>query len=68
MSIDHATTSLCVCDWHLVWLAEFIKTERRCCEFFVFGLSVSGDKSEIWLELTGPEGTKDFISSELEWT
>jgi hypothetical protein len=46
-------------------LAEFIKTERECCDFFTFNLSVSGDKSEAWLELKGPEGVKDFIKSEL---
>ena len=46
-------------------LTEFIKTERACCDFFVFGLSISGDKSEAWLELTGPEGAKDFILTEL---
>jgi hypothetical protein len=47
-------------------LTEFIKTERACCDFFTFGLSVSGDKSEAWLELTGVDGAKDFITSELE--
>ena len=46
-------------------LTEFIKTERTCCDFFIFGLSISGDKSEAWLELTGPEGAKDFITGEL---
>jgi hypothetical protein len=43
----------------------FIKTERTCCAFFIFGLSISGDQSEIWLQLTGPEGAKDFIREEL---
>ena len=47
-------------------LNEFIKTERACCNFFVFGLSISGDKSEAWLELAGPEGVKDFITTKLE--
>jgi hypothetical protein len=47
---------------------EFIKTERECCDFFTFGLSISGDKSEAWLELTGVDGVKDFIISELELT
>ena len=47
-------------------LTEFIKTERECCDFFTFNLSISGDKSEVWLELTGPEGAKDFITQELE--
>ena len=46
-------------------LTEFIKTERECCEFFTFDLSIAGDKNEAWLQLTGPEGAKDFITSEL---
>lgn len=46
-------------------LTEFIKTERECCNFFTFTISVSGDKSEAWLELTGAKGAKDFIISEL---
>lgn len=46
-------------------LTEFVKTERMCCDFFTFKISVSGDKSEAWLELTGAEGTKEFISTEL---
>ena len=46
-------------------LIEFIKTERECCSFFVFNLSISGDKSEAWLELTGVEGAKDFVEEEL---
>lgn len=46
-------------------LTEFIKTERECCSFFTFNLIASGDKTSIWLELTGAEGTKNFITSEL---
>ena len=46
-------------------LIEYIKTERRCCDFFTFNLSIKGDQSEIWLELSGAEGTKDFLKSEL---
>lgn len=47
-------------------LTEFIKTERECCDFFTFNLSISGDKSEAWLELTGVDGAKDFITKEME--
>jgi hypothetical protein len=47
-------------------LVEFIKTERECCGFFDFTLSISGDKSEVWLEITGPKGVKEFIKTELE--
>ena len=46
-------------------LTEFIKTERECCDFFTFAISVSGDKNETWLELTGMDGVKDFITAEL---
>ncbi len=46
-------------------LANFIKTERSCCAFFTFNLSVSGDKSEAWLELIGPDGSKEMINSEM---
>lgn len=47
-------------------LTEFVKTERACCDFFIFNLSISGDKTEAWLEITGPKGAKDFIRTELE--
>lgn len=47
-------------------LTEFVKIEREFCNFFTFGISISGDKSEEWLELAGAEGVKEFIISELE--
>jgi hypothetical protein len=46
-------------------LSSFIKSERECCSFFTFHLSVAGDKSSAWLELSGPEGAKGFIKTEL---
>lgn len=48
-------------------LAEFVKTERLCCDFFDFELKVAGDASSAWLTITGPKGAKDFITSELEF-
>jgi hypothetical protein len=47
-------------------LTEFIKTERECCDFFTFNLSVGGDKNEIWMQITGPEKAKEFIRTEME--
>ena len=47
-------------------LTSFIKTEKECCDFFTFNLEVRGDKDFVWLQLTGPEGVKDFIKTELE--
>lgn len=48
-------------------LNSFIKTERLCCDFFVFNLTASSDTKFTWLELTGPEGVKDFIKYEIEF-
>lgn len=48
-------------------LCEFIKTERQCCDFFSFSLSVGKEPGFIWLELTGPRGAKEFIKTELEF-
>ena len=46
-------------------LTEFVKTERTCCSFFTFTLTVQGDGSLACLELTGPEGAKEMIVTEL---
>jgi hypothetical protein len=46
-------------------LANFIKAERQCCSFFEFNLVVGQSEGLVTLELTGPEGTKDFIKSEI---
>ena len=47
-------------------LTEFAKTERHCCDFFTFNLSISGDTSAVWFEITGPLEAKEFIRTELE--
>ena len=49
----------------LTQLTEFIRTERNCCDFFVFDLTVWGDQSEMYLQITGPEGVKEFMNQEL---
>jgi hypothetical protein len=46
-------------------LIEFIKTERECCNFFVFNLLINGDKSVTVLEIKGPQRAKEFIKTEL---
>lgn len=48
-----------------VWamrLVEFVVAERSCCPFFRFGLDFQPGGGEILLRVTGPEGTKQFIS------
>lgn len=46
-------------------LTEFVKSERQCCDFFIFDISMSGDKSNAWLKLTGPKDAKEFITTQL---
>lgn len=52
-------------DMTLDMLTDFIKSERQCCDFFDFKLSIHND-SFIWLEITGEDGAKQFIETELE--
>lgn len=47
-------------------LNEFIKTERLCCDFFTFHLTVAKESESVWLELSGPEGVKEFIKYEID--
>ena len=47
-------------------LVTFIKSERACCDFFTFDLSISDNKSNIALSITGPEGAKEFIKVEMD--
>jgi hypothetical protein len=47
-------------------LTTFVKTERLCCDFFDFSLSVKGDGTTAWLTITGPKGAKEFIKTELQ--
>jgi len=46
-------------------LIEFIKTERQCCDFLSFHLSIGNDTSHLLLELSGPKGAKEFMITEL---
>lgn len=43
-------------------LARLIDLEHRCCPFLRFQLTIEPGQGPIWLEMTGPEGTKDFLS------
>jgi hypothetical protein len=45
-------------------LAEWIELERKCCPFFGFEIRWTQKKEAVWLNLSGPEGVKDFILDE----
>ena len=48
------------------WIAELanlITLERQCCSFLRFKINIEPGAGPIWLELSGPEGTRDFLDS-----
>jgi len=49
----------------IINLAEWITLERRCCSFFNFALGVEPDDGPAWLSLTGGEGVKEFLQTEI---
>lgn len=50
----------------LVDLLTLIQLEHQCCPFLKITLIVEAGAGPIWLELTGPPGTKEFLSSIFE--
>ena len=48
-------------------LADMIDLERQCCPFLQFRVTLAASNGPISLEITGPEGTKDFLLSTFEW-
>jgi hypothetical protein len=50
----------------LFLIARAVDAERQCCRFLRFCLTVEPDGGPITLELTGPAGTREFVSALLE--
>ena len=50
----------------LATIARAVEAERHCCRFLRFGITVEPDGGPIFLELTGPPGTREFIGALLE--
>jgi hypothetical protein len=44
-------------------LREWADLEGKCCPFLQFGLLVDGD--ELWLQITGRAGVKEFLNKEM---
>jgi hypothetical protein len=49
----------------LLDLAQWIDLERKCCPFFTFELGVN-EAGNVWLNLRGREGVKQFIASDFQ--
>jgi hypothetical protein len=43
-------------------IARTIDAERQCCRFLRFDLTVEPDLGRFVLELTGPDGTREFLA------
>jgi hypothetical protein len=43
-------------------IARVIDAERQCCRFLRFQLVVDQDTAPITLDVTGPEGTREFLT------
>jgi hypothetical protein len=43
-------------------LLEFILSERACCPFFTFELTMASPHQLVWLSLRGGEGVKEFVA------
>src|SRR5687768_11046857 len=46
-------------------VTRFVATERLCCPFLDFAVEVTPGKGPLWLRLTGPVGTREFLDEEL---
>jgi hypothetical protein len=50
----------------LATIARVVDAERQCCRFLRFVVTVAPDGGPITLELSGPDGTREFLGALLE--
>ena len=50
----------------LATIARAVEAERHCYRFLRFEITVEPDGGPVFLELTGPTGTREFIGALLE--
>jgi hypothetical protein len=53
-------------DETLTTVARAVDAERQCCRFLRFQITAEPDGGPIWLDLTGPPGTGEFLSALLK--
>ena len=51
---------------YIALIARVVEAERHCCRFFRFGMMVEPDGGPVFLDLSGPPGTRDFVSALIE--
>ncbi|MEM8487856.1 MAG: hypothetical protein AAF564_20060 [Bacteroidota bacterium] len=52
-----------VSDQLLTNIVEMINKERKCCRFMDFELQIAAAEGPVWLAVSGPAGTRDFLES-----
>lgn len=45
-------------------VARFVGRERSCCPFLTFTIELAAPADTLWLRLTGPDGTREFLDAE----
>ena len=50
----------------LITIATVLETERQCCRFLTFQITAEPDGGPIWLEVSGPPGTREFLAGLLD--
>ena len=50
----------------LATITRAVEAERHCCRFLRFAINVEPDDGPMFLELTGPPGTREFIHALLK--
>ena len=63
---DGYALELAMSDEALAAATALIQLERRCCPFLRFALTVEPGGDLVQLALTGPPGTREFLSAWLE--
>lgn len=44
-------------------IAATVDAERHCCRFLQFDLAIEPDAGPVWLTLSGPPGTAEFLDA-----
>jgi len=50
----------------LASIARAVEAERHCCRFLRFTINVEPDEGPMTLDLTGPQGAREFVAALLE--
>jgi hypothetical protein len=50
----------------LAIIVRAVEAERQCCRFLRFQITIEPDGGPMFLELSGPPGTREFVAALLE--